>query len=593
MRQLFAILFIMAMTMINAQVFSENFDGGVPGSMTEAFLNGSVSWTGCGGDTGGVSCPINGSESATFYSNTQSPFTTVLLTPVMNLSSGIYKVSYKLANRKKNDRVNQFFVELSTNGGTSWTEINSELEEVREHTIFTHMLSNFTLTENTQIRFRARNRGGHRLILDDIVISQVTSDDIRMLSLDISPILISGPTEIKGTIVNEGVNPLTSFDLNWQVDGGEIKTQTISGVNIPSAGTYDFTHSDLWNAGSGNHSVKVWISNTNLSDSNSGNNELTQAVMVASGTAYKVPFMEKFSSSTCYPCYLFNTNAFNPFYANYGEERSIFLSYQVNWPGSGDPYYTAEVGNRVNYYNVNAAPSLYINADAIGIGGATQSSLEALLANIIANDNISFFKIDSDHNVTGNDINIDIDITPYISGEYTLQVMVFEKLTTENVANNGETEFHHVFMKALPNTSGTTINFTQDQVETLSFTYDMSSTNVEEMEDLGVVIFLQENISKNIFQAAYTLSTGIELGTTDVYQVEVVMVPNPTTGQLKILTTTPVEVQVFDLTGKLAFRQSQVLNNANLNLSHLAKGVYLVNFMDKDGKRTVKRLIKK
>jgi hypothetical protein len=592
MRQIFTFLLIFALSTINAQIFSENFDNGVPGGMTQEFLNGTISWEPCGGDTGGATCPINGSGSATFYSNTLSPFATVLKTPVMDLSNGVYKVSYKLANRAKNDKINQFYLEISTNGGTSWSIVHSELNAVNEPTYFTHMLNSFSLNENTQIRIRARNRGGHRTILDDVMVTHITSDDINLQSLDLSPVLLPGATEIKGRIVNEGVNPITTFDLNWQIDGGEIVSQTVSEVYIPSGEVFDFTHNQPWNATSGNHSVKVWVSNSNVTDVNSDNNELTQSVMVASGSVHKLPFMEKFSSSTCYPCYLFNTNAFNTFYANYGEERAAFLSYQVNWPGSGDPYYTSEVGNRVSYYSVNAAPSLYINADEIGIGGATSSSLENLLANIIANDHISFFKIDADHSISGDNISIDVNITPYISGNYNLQVMVFEKKTTQNVATNGETEFHHVFMKALPNAQGTAMNFIQDQVETMNFTYDMSTTNVEEMDDLGVVIFIQDNPTKNILQSGYTISTGIEMGVTDFSGIEVAMVPNPTTGLLKIITTKAVDIQLFDLTGKSVFLQSNVLNNSSINLSYLSKGIYLVSFVDQEGNRTVKRLIK-
>ena len=35
----------------------------------------------------------------------------------------------------------------------------------------------------------------------------------------------------------------------------------------------------------------------------------------------------------------------------------------MSWPGSGDPYYTAEGGDRRAYYNVNAVPDFIIDGN--------------------------------------------------------------------------------------------------------------------------------------------------------------------------------------------------------------------------------------
>src|SRR5690606_12990336 len=153
---------------------------------------------------------------------------------------------------------------------------------------------------------------------------------------------------------NEGLNNLTSFDLNWQVDGGAVNTQNYNGQNIAPGQSFNFTHSDPWAATPGAFELKVWVSNTNVTDVNAANNELTKTVSIASGSTHKVPLYEKYSSSTCPPCYSFNTLYFNPFFDSYGHDKATFISYQVNWPGAGDPYYTSEVGARVNYYGINA-----------------------------------------------------------------------------------------------------------------------------------------------------------------------------------------------------------------------------------------------
>lgn len=590
MRRLFTTFLVCAGVMLNAQVFSENFNSGVPGTMTQVTINGNVSWGPCGSNTGGAPCPIEGSGSATFFNASYTAYSTALVTPELDLSSGVYKVSFKHAQRSWGGDINQLFVEISTNG-TSWTTMASYTEEVYNVTERSLFLSPYNPTATTKIRFRAVNKYGYRLILDEIKVEEVTTDDIALKSIDMEGILVQGSNQVKGTLRNEGANILTSFDVNWQADGGEVHTQTISGVSIAPGQEFNFTHSDAWTPGPGNYNLKVWISNPNLTDSNAANDELTKAISVASGSTYKRPVYEKFSSSTCPPCYTFNANYFNGFFANYAHDKAVFVSYQVNWPGAGDPYYTTEVGNRVSYYGINAAPTLLLNNQE---GTFTNTTLlQQHLDTILEEDVVGFFKVDADHEISGNNITVTAEILPYLSGNFIVHAIVIEKLTTGNVATNGETEFHHVFMKALPNMSGTTVSFVHDQPQTLTLTADLSSTHVEEMDDLAVVILVQNPANKKVMQAAYTESSGIQMGTSDVVSAQIALVPNPSTGIVHVLTDKAVDLKVIDLTGRSVFAQKSVKNNATLDLSHLGKGVYVVQFQNEEGSVVTKKLILK
>ena len=593
MKQFFTLIAICALSFVNAQVFSEDFNDGVPGDLIEDTINGNLSWTDCGGDTGGIPCD----GSATFYNASSSAYNTALDTPVLDMATGVYKVSFSLAKREKDSKINWFFIEISNDGGETWTTIDEFLDEILNPTTFTYVLTPYNPTSETVVRFRGTNKGGFALILDNVSVDEVTGDDASIQNLDVPSILVAGDIQVKGTMANLGINPITSFDLNWQVDGGSTNTQTYTGQNIGSGQSFNFTHEDLWTATGGAHNLKVWVSNTNVTDVNPGNNEFVKDIMVASDVAIKIPLMEKFSSSTCPPCYSFNTGSFNPFFDDYGHSNGTFISYQVWWPGAGDPYAGApgspvrqEVQNRVNYYGINAAPTLLFDAQDVGMPSAAQLAL--LLEELrYGNENISFFDIQADHTINGNTIDVNIDIHPFISANYTVRVMVIEKLTTENAATNGETEFHHVFMKGLPTPAGTPIEFTQDEVETLTFSQDMSETFVEEMDDLAVVVFLQDDVTKEIIDSRYTEASGIVLGTNDVNAAQVTLVPNPTSGIVKIMTDRAMDVQVFDLTGKKVFNQSQVADNTSLNLSNLSKGVYVVVMTDDKGAETVKKLV--
>ena len=65
------------------------------------------------------------------------------------------------------------------------------------------------------------------------------------------------------------------------------------------------------------------------------------------GTVLLKPLYEVFTSSTCGPCAYANPILDAVLEANPGTHSLV--KYQMNWPGSGDPYYTAEGGVRGNF----------------------------------------------------------------------------------------------------------------------------------------------------------------------------------------------------------------------------------------------------
>lgn len=342
------------------------------------------------------------------------------------------------------------------------------------------------------------------LHIDDIKLFVRQNLDAGLQSLNV-PTYFLGSKPVAGKVINEGLTVLNSFDVSWSLNDGPANVTSFSGLNIATDGTFDYSCSPQVAPDPGLHTLKVWVSNVNgvAVDDNPANDMITKSIGVPTLTLQRRPLFEEFTSSTCAPCASFNNSVFNPFIATNGDNIGL-IKYQMNWPGSGDPYYTLEGGVRRTYYGVSAVPMLYaegknVATTAAGVNNAYNTAMA----------DPAFVTITGTHHVDGNNFSVTANITPYVTLlNATAHVVIIEKITTGNVASNGETSFKHVMMKMMPDANGTTMNFESGVTTTLNFTHDMTTTNVEEMEDLIAVIFIQDNSNKYVFQSAYTEEAG-------------------------------------------------------------------------------------
>lgn len=210
------------------------------------------------------------------------------------------------------------------------------------------------------------------------------------------------------------------------------------------------------------------------------------------------PLYEVFTSATCAPCVPFNTQLDSLLYVN--PSNYSLIKYQVNFPGGGDPYYISENGIRFNYYDINFAPTMKINNVNTTLDEITQETYDSFVSQM------TFLQIEiPEARIDENNI---INITAKISAlaDYPAglkaHVAIIEKKTTNNFASNGEEEFKHVNLKMLPNGTGTTLGeMSSGDQETLTFSYDMSTTFMETPNDLILVIFVQDDSDMSIIQS--------------------------------------------------------------------------------------------
>ncbi len=355
--------------------------------------------------------------------------------------------------------------------------------------------------------------------------------------------LSSAPFDVTGKLTNLGSATVTSFDLNYSVDGGATVTSNITGVNIASFADYNFTHPITWNPSlSQPYTIDIWASNINgNADENPSNDTISTIIQVVDTVIPRLALHEVFTSSSCGPCNPGNANL-NSIFSN-SSQTPVILKYQMSWPGNGDPYYTLEGLTRRQYYGVNSVPNMAVDG---GWNGNTNSYTNTLLNQFSGVP--AFMDIQSDIRVECKTVTVNVTVTPYsdFPGNNVLHLAVIEKLTFNNVSSNGETEFDHVMKKMLPNANGTTIGALQKNVpQTFTFSYTFNGNyilppnatqpvnhsnnhTIEEFFDLDVVAFVQENGTKEVYQATFSQDLiGYDIGMANLDPITNASVGNP------------------------------------------------------------------
>ena len=311
---------------------------------------------------------------------------------------------------------------------------------------------------------------------------------------------MGGPAAVTGQFRNFGNTNITSATIDWRLDSGPVHVTDLTGLAVDTLGTCNFTCSDLINTPLGNHQLVVWIDKVNgVKDPYPHDDTLAMAVRRVSHTESNRPLYEEFTSSTCIPCAFFNTD-FEPWCTDHKDEITL-LKYQMNWPSPGDPYYTPEGGSRRSYYGVIAIPALFVG------GASYPTDMDAVKgAFAVAQQKQGLAKIAASFNLNLPNLHIKATVLPFDGlTNPVVHAIVFEEATTGNVRTNGETSFQHVMMKMIPDSTGTPATLTDRVPFTIDKTVDLTGTHVENYFDLGVVLFIEDYQSKQVFQSGYAL----------------------------------------------------------------------------------------
>lgn len=498
MRTLMSIFaFLIVSITFGQQIFNVDFTSATFPPTGWTFDAQSANWSRVTSNNAGGS---PGGEAQMYYSPTFNS-TTRFISPLTDLTG---KPTVVLSFKHALDYYsNSFTIGVATRTGTGGTWNTVWSQTVSDNIIETREIlinNSNTNAANFQvcIFFTGNSYDLDYWFIDDINLSVPYSIDGKLATINNPTYVVAGSNNITGQIKNAGLTNINSFNVNYTVDGGTTNTTTVTGQNLAYGGTYNYTCTPAWNATPGIHSLKVWISNVNgTTDMNHSNDTLTKTISVGTQSVTMFPLFEEFTSSTCAPCASWNSGTFSPWLTSHVGTQSL-IKYQMNWPGSGDIYYTAEGGTRRVYYGVSGVPDMYVQGGPLA--NWSTAGLNSALSTAVATP--AFFSMVTTPTYTGNNVFIPVVVNPYVTGNMTLHAVVVEKTTTGNVGSNGETSFKNVMMKMYPDGgAGLPVPFTAGTGYYNSYSSDLSTTNVEEMSDLQAIIFLQDNSTGAVMQS--------------------------------------------------------------------------------------------
>jgi hypothetical protein len=237
----------------------------------------------------------------------------------------------------------------------------------------------------------------------------------------------------------------------------------------------------------------------------------------------RIVLHEAFSGSNCGPCEPAARNLSNALQDADG--RYAMVKYQIG----SDPYISAEaVGRRMMYLPGESSYGIpYVHADGTNAfhpnemddGEPYDASDFELLAQVEAS-----LAVDVTMALEGQTVSSLVTIDPIHdleSSDLRLMVAIIENKTTENIGSNGQTEFHNVFKKFVPDSEGTPLDaLTADESVSFDLTYEFQGEyaddtaidnqvdhatehTVEEFEDLAVIAWVQDATSWTVYNTGF------------------------------------------------------------------------------------------
>lgn len=290
-----------------------------------------------------------------------------------------------------------------------------------------------------------------------------------------------------------------------------------------------------------------------------------------------------------------NSASHNQYFKNFIGPRSELaaLQYHVSFPGN-DPVNEENVGDpnaRAAFYGINEAPTVRLDGDFEP--GTISSWLPSSYDQATLKPSPVEINIETT-NETENSIDVSavINVKTALDANTIVHIAVVEELVTSVEAPNGESEFTFVVRKMLPSAAGT--KFEEPLMENEQIVVNGSWTNPSFFDgaDAAVVVFLQNENTKEVYQAETHENVDVPGAVTAVatenFGQEIRLYPNPANESVKLELGNNIKrsggLVIYDTFGKVVYSK-RITDNAKLTIDtrDFAQGLYHIEFEAANG----------
>ncbi|MFO7671731.1 MAG: T9SS type A sorting domain-containing protein [Bacteroidales bacterium] len=178
--------------------------------------------------------------------------------------------------------------------------------------------------------------------------------------------------------------------------------------------------------------------------------------------------------------------------------------------------------------------------------------------------------------------------TDTFTNNLQLYVAVIESDVTAYTGDNGDTHFRNVVLDMLPTPAGKLLGneWGRGKTETLNYTWDYLPY-VEDIEDLGVIVFVQDRETHQVLQSASShLDSQVGFKEDRAHAVTLSVYPNPASQFVNVnlgeRATREGRLEITDLSGRVVMK-SEVLPGYAINqlqVSSLPQGIYVICWIE-------------
>lgn len=368
----------------------------------------------------------------------------------------------------------------------------------------------------------------------------------------------------------------------------------------------------------GRHHLDFLVQDTNIQNirfrlafasDNSSNSEGFAFDDIWIGNRTRLVLAEHFTnnSALCDSC-LIADDAVDQLVSDYSSPRDVIdIQYHTNTPDS-DPLFeanTADPNSRSLFYSISDVPKLVMDGNKY-TGSSYQWASDSSYMRLRSLQD-PLFNISLGFQLTGNTIDIQTRLEAadsILNEDLVLRIALVEKNVYTPIGGNGDTEYRNVLRKMLPTASGTDLkDFYVNWYpgDTLIDSVSHTLFNFDDAGEIGLIAFVQNSSTKEIYQAAYRDVEGTVTGLPTYISKEIgldfLLFPNPTDNNVNLIFKENLKrsanLYLYNSVGQY---QKELVLEAGIDSYHfevgeLPSGVYILKIVDEDKVAGIKRVV--